>query len=495
MKIKLLLWPVLVGHAFLAFAQPNPDTLWTGTYGGVRLDAALSILQTTDGGYVTTGKTESFGFGVQDTTDVYLIKTDSLGDTLWTRTFGGIDYDGAFAVQQHPDGGYIVIGHTKSFGSGNRDIYCIRTNSSGDTLWTRTYGGNGEEIGLAVQRTSDGGYVMAGSSSSFGAGGDDIYLIKTDSNGDTIWTRTYGGTGQDQPYVILPTYDGGYVIGGTTSSFGAGSSDFYLIVLDSFGDTLWTRTFGGAYQEWCGGICQTSDHGYVLFGETRSYGQSPPTYSDFYIVKTDSIGDTLWTNTYGGPFHERCFGSHQTSDGGFMISGYTRSFGAGDWDIYIVRTTSNGHLLWTRTYGGNDADFCFSSNLTDDGGYIIAGSTYSYGAGNSDVYLIKTGPDTTSTSVRPDRTRLPSPQFNLYTPYPNPFNSVVVIPFTAPVASEVRLAIYNILGQRVQEFDYPLLSPGTYHARWDASSFASGMYIARLSTAHLEFNRKVVLLK
>jgi hypothetical protein len=218
--------------------------------------------------------------------DVYLVKTSASGDTLWTRTYGGTGEDYGNSVQQTSDSGYIVAGYTNSFGAGNEDVYLVKTSASGDALWTRTYGGTGEDYGNSVQQTSDSGYIVAGWTNSFGAGGHDIYLIKTNASGDTLWTRTYGGTGGDEGYSVQQTSDGGYIIAGYTGSFGAGGWDVYLIKTNASGDTLWTSTYGGAYDDWGYSVGQTSDGGYIVAGFTDSWSGS----WDVYLVKTDGNG-------------------------------------------------------------------------------------------------------------------------------------------------------------------------------------------------------------
>ena len=232
---------ILGMFTLLLVSLSNAQQRWERNYGGTNYDLGYSAQQTQDGGYIIAGSAASFGAGGGD---VYLIKTNVYGDTLWTRTYGGTYYDGGFSVQQTSDGGYIVAGYTGSFGAGG-DVYLIKTNAFGDTLWTRTYGGTSYDLGNSGQQTSDGGYIIAGYTNSFGAGGYDVYLIKTNSQGDTLWTRTYGGTNVDVGESVRQTSDGGYVITGTTGSFGAGG-DFYLIKTNATGDTLWTRTCGGA---------------------------------------------------------------------------------------------------------------------------------------------------------------------------------------------------------------------------------------------------------
>ena len=241
-----------------SFAQPNPETLWTRTYGGSGDDEAYSVQQTADGGYIVAGYTYSFGAGGDD---FYLVRTNSQGDTLWTRTYGGDSLDCAYSVHQTADGGYIVAGYTYSFGAGLDDFYLVKTNSLGDTLWTRAYGGSNYDDARSVQQTTDGGYIVAGYTWSF-----DADLVKTNSQGDTLWTRTYGGSNGDDAYSVQQTADGGYIVAGDTWSFGAGRNDFYLVKTNPMGDTLWTRTYGGRGNDSARSVQQTTDGGYIVAG-------------------------------------------------------------------------------------------------------------------------------------------------------------------------------------------------------------------------------------
>lgn len=379
----ILLIAILCG---LSTAQPNPDTLWTRTYGGISDDKASSIQQTSDGGYIIAGYTESFGSGGRD---FFLVKIDSDGDTMWTRTYGGTGSDFAYSVQQTLDGGYIVAGGTSSFGAGDMDYYLVKTNSIGDTVWTRTYGGTGMDDFCEVQQTTDGGYIIEGCTNSFGAGSVDFYLVKTNPLGDTLWTKTYGRSTQDWGSSVDQTSDGGYILAGYTS-FGAGSYDIYLVKTNSVGDTLWTRNIGGAGEDDANSIEQTTDGGYIVAGLTDSFGAG---LGDFYLVKTDSLGSPMWTRTFGGSSSDWAWSVRQTSDEGYIIAGWTDSFGAGDGDFYIVRTNSVGDSLWTRTFGGIGNEWASSAQYTSDCGYIIAGYTSSFGAGGYDFYIVRTGPE------------------------------------------------------------------------------------------------------
>jgi len=382
-----------VGSAdvYLVKTDGSGNTVWTRTYGGSYGDEAFCVQQTADGGYIVAGGTNSFGVGTPNYCNMYLVKTDgSAGDTLWTRTYGGSSTDWAESVQQTADGGYIVAGTTRSFGATEYDFYVVKTNSQSDTLWTRTYGGNGDDQAHSVQQTADSGYIVAGHTNSFGMGTPDypnMYLVKTNGSGDTLWTRTYGGSGHDVSYSVDTTADGGYIVAGRTDSFGAGLWDFYLVKTNSLGEPLWTRTYGGSSYDAARSVQQTSDGGYIVAGFTQSFGAGG---QDFYLVKTNSLGQPLWTRTYGGSSHDAALSVQQTSDGGYIVAGYSRSFGAGWNDFYLVKTNSLGDTLWTRTYGGSRTDASYSVDTTADGGYIVAGYTESFGAGGGDFYLVKT---------------------------------------------------------------------------------------------------------
>ena len=249
-----------------AFAQP-PDTLWTKTFGGSDDDYGYSVQQTGDGGYILVGFTCSYGAGGLE---VYLIKTDAGGNQLWTRTFGGSYHDNGNSVQQTDDGGYIIAGGTESYGAGNFDVYLIKTDATGDTIWTKTFGGSDDDYGYTVQQTSDGGYIIAGYTNSYGAGGYDVYLIKTDSSGIEQWSRTFGGSDYDYGFSVQQTGDSGYIITGETSSYGAGGLDVYLIKTDAGGNQQWSQTFGGSSDDGSWSVQQTGDGGYIIAGLTST---------------------------------------------------------------------------------------------------------------------------------------------------------------------------------------------------------------------------------
>ncbi len=354
-------------------------------YGSPYDDWGSSVQQTSDGGYIITGYSDLLDTGDGN---VYLVKTDANGDTLWTKDYGGSDYDEAYSVRQTRDGGYIIAGFTSSFGAGKEDVYLIKTDANGNELWTKTYGGRKEDWAHSVQQTQDGGYILVGETESFGDVSGNVYLIKTDASGDSVWARTYGGSRRDWGFSVDQTPDGGYILAGFTSSYGAGNDDVYLVKTDAIGDTVWTRTFGGTYSEWGYSVQATEDGGYIVTGWQIPFVSGN---HDVYLIKTDAVGGLLWERTYGGSESDVGHSVQQTLDGGYIVAGYTQSFGAGGRDVYLIKTDDSGDTLWTETYGGSGFDACYHVEQTVDGDFVGVGGTTSFGAGGSDIYLVKAG--------------------------------------------------------------------------------------------------------
>lgn len=466
----------------MIFAQA-PDTLWTKTYGGINYDFGMSVQQTTDGGYIVGGETESYGV---DSSDIWLIKIDVDGDTMWTRTYGGVDDDYCRSVKQTTDGGYIIAGSTQSFGAGNIAAYIIKVDINGDTLWTKVFGGPNVDLLESVQQTIDSGYIFVGSTSSFGAGSRDVWLIKTDAIGDTVWTKTYGGVDYDRASSVQQTTDGGYIVGGSTSSFGEPFGDVWLIKTDTIGDTLWTKTFGGTARDFGSSVQQTSDSGYIAAGFTESYGAG---FRDVWLIKTDVNGDTLWTKTYGGIYLDRGISVQQTTDGGYIVGGYTESFGPGDVAMYLIRTDTAGDTLWTTTYGGDMSDIGWMAQQTSDGGYIFVGSTNSFGFGESDIWLIKVAPDTFGFEEKNNTI----PDNFCFCITPNPANRKCRIDYVLQQKERISIAMFDICGRFIKEIMNDIYSVGKSHIVTDISDLPAGVYFVRLSTKNYSKIKKAII--
>lgn len=474
------------------------DTLWTKTYGGTADDWAYSARQISDGGYIIVGATKSFGAGEND---ILIIKTDSLGDTVWTKIYGGANNDCGHSIHENSDGGFIIAGATASSGAGGDDVFLIKTNAMGDTIWTKTYGGLDDDIGHSVQLTSDHGYIIAGGTSSFGAG-EDVWLLKTDSLGDTVWTRTYGGTNSDCAYSVQQTLDGGFIIAGTTASSGAGEGDFWLIKTDHLGDTIWTRTYGGTRNDVAHAVQQTSDDGYIVAGE----GYWTMLGYEMVIIKTDKYGDTLWRHCNGSLNDDCAYSVVETENhNGYVVAG---NF---SYEIYIIGIDTSGFSYWSDIYGGPGHDCSYSIEKTTDGGYIIAGITDSYGAGQYDAYLIKTAQDTFSVEENQNTTL---PQVSLEVS-PNPFRKQTKIRYTPAPPGGARpgiqdagyrmrntsLKIYDATGQIVREFNLKseianLQSAVSWNGM-DGSNrkLPAGIYFVRLSASSYSDIKKVILIR
>ena len=487
----------------------GPDILWTRTYGGPDFDCGHSVQQTSDGGYIIAGYTGSFGAG--GPIDIYLIKTDSLGDTLWTKTYGGTEWDDTFSVQQTSDGGYIIAGYTFSFGPATPDganIYLIKMDAYGDTLWTKVYGGGMapwgaiDDYAYSVQQTPDGGYVIAGATDKDGYGhAFDVYLIKTDALGDTLWTKTYGGSNADWGYSVQKTFDDGYIVAGFTQSFSTGGGtgtddkDVYLIKTDALGDTLWTKTYGWIENEEAYSVQQTFDGGYIITGYTCSFGAGPAD-GDIYVIKTDALGDTLWTKVYGGTAWDFGKSVQQTSDGGYIVAGRIKSIGENHFDVCLIKIDAFGNTLWIENYGGTGWDEGFSVQQTSDGGYIITGITDSFGPGYGAVYLIKTEPDPV---VCINNTPVPT-TYSLSQNYPNPFNPTTKIYYQLKEPGKVVLNIYNVRGQLVKKLIDGYQVSGRYSVVWDGKNengkeIGSGIYLYKLQSKSFGDMRKMIFLK
>jgi hypothetical protein len=348
---------------------------WNATYGG---GGAYSMIETFDGGHALLGTDFSSG-----ETDFWLVKTDSLGNMQWKRTYGGYYPDDPSCVVQTHDNGYALVGCTYNTDELDSDFWLVKTNSSGHLQWSRTYGGENEEDALSVVTTSDGGFAIAGSTTSFGAGGSDLWLVKTNSSGHMQWNRTYGGSDVDGASCVVRTSDGGYAIAGMTESYGSGWSDYWLVKTDEEGKMQWNKTYGGASYDMAYSVIETLDGGYALSGHTGSFGAGN---SDFWLVKTDSSGVMQWNQTYGGIADD--YGSFvvQISNGEYVIAGSTNSFGAGSTDFWLIKTDCLGRVQWNGTYGGADSDEARCLVATLDGWYAVAGGTASYSPG---MWLVK----------------------------------------------------------------------------------------------------------
>jgi predicted secreted protein len=356
---------------------------WNKTYGGTNDDSAEDLVQTADGGYALAGRTYSYGAG---NWDAWLVKTDASGTMQWNKTYGGTGYDRANALVRTTDGGYALAGETASFGAGGADVWVVKTDSNGNMQWNKTYGGTGEDVATVLVQTADGGYALGGNTVSFGTGGSwDFWLVKTDAAGTMQWNKTYGGTDFEWAYAFVQTNDGGYALAGHTGWDPL--VDFWLVKTDAYGNQQWNKTYGGTNHDAATALVQTFDGGYALAGYTSSWSAGD---YDFWLVKTDSSGNAQWNKTYGGTGADWASVLVQTADGGYALAGGTQSFSVGSTDFWLIKTDASGTMQWNKTYGGTGEDSPAALVWNSDDGYAIAGSTFSFGAGGYDFWLVKT---------------------------------------------------------------------------------------------------------
>ncbi|MCH8904949.1 MAG: T9SS type A sorting domain-containing protein [Bacteroidetes bacterium] len=481
------------------------------TIGGFRNEETYRLRITSDGGFIIVGTTTSSGEGL---TDIYLVKTDSDGNVQWVKTHGGTGKDWGRYVEQTSDGGYIITGFTESFGAGSQDVILLKTDSTGDFMWAKTFGGPNFERGYCVRETPEGDYLIAGFTESFGAGSSDAYVIKCNSVGDSIWTKTFGGITFDQVLYAEFTYDGKYIFSGRTNSFGAGQTDVYLIKTDTSGTILWQKTYGDYDWEEGYTVMETPDTNYIIHGRTVSNTAGG---SDVYLLKVDRYGTALWAKSYGGAEWEASFDMDITQDGGYILCGYTESFGpllsdepnvngpegSDSSQMWLIRTDINGDTLWSRQYGGFLKDEGFAVRALSDGGFIAMGIERSFGVDSFDCHLVRTdsmgisgchekrthpivknaividsisatiintgntignaaytsgSPNFKDSTLCSDSLPVTVPNYSSLEPsiniFPNPFShsATVQISLEQNISEDIQVRIYDIFGRKVQEF-------------------------------------------
>jgi hypothetical protein len=363
---------------------------WQKTIGGFGSDGGRSIVQTSDGGFVITGYTFSQGTG---DADILVVKTDSMGNVEWSRTFGGAgtEYGNACTIAEN---GYLVTGYTTSFGAGSKDVYVVKLDKNGNAVWSKTYGGESWDVGMSACSTGNG-YMICGFTHSHGAGEEDVYVIRIDENGNELWTKTYGGERFEFGNSITKTGSGHYVIGATTGTFGGGNSDMYLLEIDEEGNVLWTKSIGGQLNsilpeagrtpfDWCSQMKACSDGGYILVGYSNARD-----IMNVFVVKTDGKGNVLWGKNFGNStFYDYGYSVSENSSGEYVVCGTSKSIKDNN-DIFVAKLDDRGNIISRKTYGGNGSDFGSAVIVSREGDIVLAGQSNGTGFGLFDVFVMK----------------------------------------------------------------------------------------------------------
>jgi uncharacterized delta-60 repeat protein len=372
---------------YYVFETLAPASKWAITYGGDHLDEAFFVQQTSDGGYVVIGSTYSFDTSRRE---LWTLKLNADGSVAWEKAYGESEEDVGCSIQQTSDGGFIVAGYTASFGSSLQDIWVLKLNYDGTIAWQKIYGEEDRsELAYSIQQTSDGGFIVAGDScwDPFAPDPVNALLLKLNSDGTVAWQKTYGGGGWDTAQSVQQTSDGGYVVAGYSDSFGAGEFlwDYWVLKLTSDGAVEWQKTYDEGSNDQANSVQQTSDGGYVVAGGRKGTDGD----WDALVLKLNSDGTITWQKTYGGNQNDSAVSTHQTSDGGYLMGGYTRSFGAGDWDYWLLKLNADGAIIWEKTYGDTDWDVARRMQPTSDGGCVMAGLSYSFVSDWADFWILK----------------------------------------------------------------------------------------------------------
>ncbi len=397
-KILLSVLNLIIVLNTKLFAQ-EPDTLWTKVIGGDSIDVAYDVEEVWNGGFAVVGYTKQ-NLTLNSGYDVWLIRTDPNGNILWTRTYGGDGDDFGYSIKKTNDGGFIIAGTTNSFGAGQFDFYIVRTDSIGDTLWTRTFGEMNNDYGWSVEPSIDGGFVVAGEINAFPLLPDGM-VVKIDSNGQAQWVKIYSTLLGEKLYSIKQSNDGGFV---TTGTLYLGNQDVagWLLKISSEGDSIWTQLYGEIKQDLMFSVNKTLEGGYILTGGLLN----PSTfYYNLWLIKVDSLGNEQWSKLFDYDNDSDIgYSVQQTTDGGYIITGQGRPYdGLGL--MWIIKTDPLGNMLWDKTFPWEFphtkisgpvsplADVGTSVKQTSDGGYIVVGYRDDLTGPSYQAYLIRIASD------------------------------------------------------------------------------------------------------
>jgi hypothetical protein len=524
--LKTLSILAFVAIAFTGQAQVAPAIEWQRSLGSTTDDHAHSIRQTSDGGYIVAGDAGGNNGDVSGfhggLADAWVVKLDGNGVLQWQRPLGGPGGESGQSVQQTNDGGYIMAGSSNSNGgdvTGNHgadDAWVVKLDATGTLQWQRSLGGSAADYAYSIQQTNEGGYILAGGSRSTDGdatgnhGSTDCWVVKLDMGGDLQWQQSLGGTGYEDAYSIQQTSDGGYVMAGQTSSSDGdisgyhGGIDCWAVKLDGSGNLQWQKALGGSSEEEAFSIEQTEDGGYVMAGSTHSSDGDVSDGQAFdeaqWIVKLDGNGGIQWQKVLGGSDQDYARDVHELGGGGYIVAGWTQSedgqvsgyHGGQFGDAWVVRLNATGDLLWQKALGGSGTDRAFAIQQSNDGGYILAGWSDSTDGdvtgnhGDKDAWVVKLGPDDVGIAELENAV-----SFSLF---PNPSTEAVSIQLDLAASAPVRLQLYDATGQLVGIPVDAQVPAGERTFRYSTGGLPTGIYELRLNAGGRTFTRKLVKL-
>ncbi|WP_137906080.1 T9SS type A sorting domain-containing protein [Chryseobacterium sp. 2VB] len=488
-------------------AQSAPSIEWQKALGGTHGESANAIQQTSDGGYIVAGHSMSNDGDVTGNHgggDYWIVKLNPAGGIQWQKTLGGSHVDDAQSIRQTTDGGYIIAGSSNSSDGdisgnhGNYDYWIVKLDSNGNMQWQKSLGGSSMDMAQSIQQTSEGGYIVAGSSSSNDGdvsgnhGGGDYWIVKLDINGNIQWQKSLGGNSSEQVNSVQQTFDGGYIIAGTTVSTDGditvsyGNNDFWVVKLDSGGNMQWQKTLGnigdniGYYAQ------QTFDGGYIAVGTSFNSSNLESGLPDYWVIKLSNNGTIEWDKYFGGSFHDNAITIRQTPEWDYIVAGWTASNNGqvtnhhGNLDYWIIKLDSSGNLKWEKTLGGPDFDYLTALELTADNGYIVSGSTGSTSGdvtghhGMTDAWVVKLSPEQLGI---PENQQRHKPNL-----YPNPAKDFFYLDH---LPRESTISITDMSGRKLfsQKYNEEKIKIST-------SAFTEGVYMVQVKN-----REKIILTK
>jgi uncharacterized delta-60 repeat protein len=491
-KTITLLALCLIGT--LSFAQA-PDIQWQKCLGGTGYDRANNIQSTPDGGYIMVGFTMSTDGDVTENhgqEDAWVVKLGVTGTIEWQKALGGTSEDYANSIQLTPDGGYILAGYTLSYNGdvtgthGGYDFWVVKISNTGILQWQKAMGGTSNDIANSIQPTTDGGYIVAGFTASTNGdvtgihGGSDTWIVKLSSTGSLQWQLTLGGTDTDVANSIQPTPDGGYIVAGYSNSTNGdvtgnhGQQDAWVVKISSTGSLQWQKAFGGTSNDVASSIHSTNDGGYIVTGYSNSTNDDVTGNHgdyDIWLVKLSSTGSMQWQKALGGTGADAANSIQPTPDGGYIVAGYSNSTNGdvtinhGEYDVWLVKLSNTGSLQWQKALGGISWDYANSIQPTTDGGYFLAGLTYSTDGdvtgnhGSYDAWVVKLGPALSNTGFEKDAVVV----------FPNPAKTMLTVQNNHQAPFE-KIVITDLMGKIVLTQTAPT-------SQVNVATLAKGMYI------------------
>jgi hypothetical protein len=461
---------ICLGAATGAYAQQ-----WT--YGGSNNDSGRDFEFTADGGAMIAGHTLSSGAGWND---VYVVKTDASGNKIWAKTYGGNGDDMAYSIAKTSDGQYLIAGSSRSTGThGVEDFYIVKIDESGTKTMEKWYGTTGIDIAREAVPTPDGGFIVVGYTQS---NGFDIMLKKIDAAGNEEWSKTYGGGQYEEGYSVKPVSDG-YVVCGTTNSYGNGAGDVWVFKVGLTGivESSFNKFIGGMLDEEGQYIEVTSDGGFAVVYDLSSNSMGGQDDFDIGIMKLSATGAEEWSKTYATTEKDVVKMIKKTADGGYIVSGITRGFGLINPNFWLIRLNSDGSEQWAKTFGGQNHEHCYATKEMSGGGFISVGHTQSFGAGMDDVYMLKVSSGGLLTAK--EETVIAGLKV-----YPNPANDKVYIT-TEEMMKSCRIDITNVSGQKIYSGEFSNMTQKSI----ELNTLSKGIYFLHVSSDRGEQTTKLLI--